>query len=140
MPTWASSPNDDGFSGPIPLGFVLNLFGTDYTEFWANNNGNVSFTDGLDSWLPGALSVGTFRSSRRFLRMSTPRGAGSGLMHLRNDIPNEIIVTWDQVGYYNQNTDKLNSFQLVIRGPGLRHPRRGGASGLLLQDHGLGNG
>ena len=38
-------------------------------------------------------------------------------MHVRTDIANEVIITWDQVGYFDQHADKLDSFQLVLRGP-----------------------
>jgi hypothetical protein len=127
------SPNDDGFSGPIPLGFDLNLFGTDYTQFWANNNGNVSFTGGFDAWLPGGLSVVNVPIIAPFFADVDTTGAGSGLMYFRNDIPNEIIVTWDQVGYYNQETDKLNSFQLVLRGPDFVVPPGEGQVGFFYK-------
>jgi hypothetical protein len=108
--------NDDGFAR-ISLGFVFNFFGTDYTELWANNNGSVTFTDGFAAWVPGGLSSVNVPIIAPYFADVDTTGVGSGLMYLRNDIPNEIIVTWDQVGYYNQNTDKLNSFQLVLRGP-----------------------
>ena len=45
------------------------------------------------------------------------RNAASGVMWIRQDIANELIVTWDQVGYYSSHADKLDSFQLVLRGP-----------------------
>jgi len=126
------SANDDGFSGPIPLGFVFNFFGVDYTEFWANNNGIVSFGGGVDSWLPGLSFVNVPAIAPYFSDVDTT-GVGSGLMHLRNDIPDVIIVTWDQVGYYNQRTDKLNSFQLVIRGPGAIIPAGEGPVGFFYK-------
>ena len=44
--------NDDGFSGPINLGFSLNFFGTTYTSFYINNNGNISFGDGIAAYTP----------------------------------------------------------------------------------------
>ena len=44
--------NDDGFSGPNDLGFTLNFFGNDYTQFWANNNGNISFNGGIAAFTP----------------------------------------------------------------------------------------
>jgi hypothetical protein len=46
------SRNDDGFSGPINLGFSLNFFGNTYTQFWANNNGNISFNGGIAAFTP----------------------------------------------------------------------------------------
>src|ERR1700761_9466582 len=47
-----SGRNDDGFSGPVNLGFTLNFFGTNYTQFWVNNNGNVSFGNGISDFTP----------------------------------------------------------------------------------------
>ena len=127
------SPNDDGFSGPIPLGFVFNLFGTDYAQFWANNNGIVSFTGGFPTWMPGGLSSSNVPIIAPFFADVDTTGAGSGLMYLRNDIPNEIIVTWDQVGYYRQHTDLLDSFQLVLRGPDFVSPAGEGQVGFFYK-------
>ena len=61
------------------------------------------------------------------------RNANSGVMHIRTDIPNEIIVTWDGVGYYDQNADKLDSFQLVLRGPGYTIPAGEGPIGFFYK-------
>jgi hypothetical protein len=52
-------------------------------------------------------------------------------MYLRTDIPNEIIVTWDAVGYYSENFDKLDTFQLVLRGPGYTIPAGQGPIGFF---------
>lgn len=125
--------NDDGFSGPINLGFTLNFFGVDYTQFWANNNGNISFTNGIASFTPsGPTGAPVPIISPYFADVDTTNPA-SGLMYLRNDIPNEIIVTWDAVGYYGSHADLLNSFQLVLRGPDYNIPVGEGAIGFFYK-------
>ena len=53
------SRNDDGFSGPINFGFNFTLFGTTYTQFWANNNGNISFGNGISAFTPTGLQGST---------------------------------------------------------------------------------
>jgi hypothetical protein len=113
------SPNDDGFSGPISLGFAhpLHFFGTDYTQFWANNNGNISFGGGISAFTPTGPQGASQPIISPFFADVDTRNTASGLMYLRNDIANEIIVTWDAVGYYSDNANKLDSFQLVLRGP-----------------------
>jgi hypothetical protein len=116
------SRNDDGFSGPINLGFSLNFFGHTYTQFWANNNGNISFNGGIAAFTPSGPQGASQPIISPFFADVDTRNAASGVMYLRNDIPNQIIVTWDQVGYYNSHADKLNSFQLVLRGPGYNIP------------------
>ncbi|MGZ6240943.1 MAG: nidogen-like domain-containing protein, partial [Syntrophales bacterium] len=111
------SRNDDGFSGPINLGFTLHFFGTDYTQFWANNNGNISFNNGISAFTPTGPQGASQPIISPFFADVDTRNAASGLMYLRNDIANEIIVTWDAVGYFGEHADKLDSFQLVLRGP-----------------------
>jgi hypothetical protein len=124
--------NDDGFSGPINLGFTLNFFGVDYTQFWANNNGNISFGNGISSFTPdGPQGASQPIISPFFADVDTR--TSPGVMYLRNDIANEIIVTWDQVGYYDRNTDKLDSFQLVLRGPNFVIPAGEGQIGFFYK-------
>lgn len=52
-------------------------------------------------------------------------------MSLRNNIANEIVVTWDRGGYFDSHDDKLNSFQLVLRGPGFAVPQGEGQIGFF---------
>jgi hypothetical protein len=128
--------NDDGFSGPKPLGFTLNFFGANYTQFWANNNGNISFTSGISAFTPSGPQGASAPIISPFFADVDTRALASGVMHLRTDIANEIIVTWDQVGYYNTNADKLDSFQLVLRGPGYTIPVGEGAIGFFWKGMG----
>jgi len=125
--------NDDGFSGPINLGFSLNFFGTSYTQFFANNNGNISFGAGINAFTPEGPVGATQPVISPFFADVDTRSTLSGVMTLRTDIPNQIIVTWDMVGYYNTNGDKLNSFQLVLRGPGFAIPAGEGQIGFFYK-------
>jgi len=111
------SRNDDGFSGPINLGFSLNFYGNTYTQFYANNNGNISFGGGISAYTPTGPQGASQPIISPFFADVDTRAATSGLMYLRTDIANEIIVTWDDVGYFEGHADKLDSFQLVLRGP-----------------------
>jgi hypothetical protein len=127
------SRNDDGFSGPINLGFTLNFFGTNQTQFFANNNGNISFGNGISAFTPTGPTGASQPIISPFFADVDTRGANSGLMFLRNNIPNEIIVTWDAVGYFDAHDDKLDSFQLVLRGPGFSIPAGEGAIGFFYK-------
>jgi hypothetical protein len=131
-----SSRNDDGFSGPIPLGFTLTFYGADYNEFWANNNGNISFGGGISAFTPTGPQGASQPIISPFFADVDTRNGDSGLMYLRNDIADEIIVTWDAVGYYNQNADKLDSFQLVLRGPDYEVPAGEGQIGFFWKTMG----
>ena len=128
--------NDDGFRGPIDLGFTspLSFFGSNYTEFWANNNGNVSFTGGISAFVPdGAVGANVPVISPYFGDVDT-RNPASGVMYIRDDIAEQIIVTWDQVGRFSQQGDLLNSFQLVLRGPDYPVPVGEGSIGFFYKE------
>ena len=129
----ASGRNDDGFSGPIDFCYTLNFFGTNYTQFFANNNGNISFGAGISEFVPtGPTGADSPLISPWFADVDT-RGAASGVLHLRQDIANETILTWDQVGYYSAHDDKLASFQLIVRGPGYNVPAGEGSIGFFYK-------
>lgn len=126
-----SGRNDDGFSGPIPLGFTYNFFGTNYTSFFANNNGSISFGAGISSYIPTGPIGATQPVMSIFFGDVDTRNAASGVMHIRQDIPNQVIITWDQVGRFASRGDLLNSFQLVLRGPGYVVPPGEGTIGFF---------
>jgi len=125
--------NDDGFSGPKNLGFTLNFFGTNQTQYWVNNNGNISFNNGIAAFTPEGPTGASQPLISPFFADVDTRGALSGVVHLRTNIANEIIVTWDQVGYFGSHDDKLNSFQLVLRGPGFAIPAGEGQIGFFYK-------
>jgi hypothetical protein len=126
--------NDDGFSGPINLGFTLPFFGTNYTQFWANNNGNISFNGGISEYIPSGPQGAAQPIISPFFGDVDTRNAASGVSHLRTDVSNEIIATWDQVGYFSHHADKLNSFQLVLRGPDFVVPQGEGRIGFFYKN------
>lgn len=129
----ASGRNDDGFRGPIDLGFTLNFFGNDYTQFWLNNNGNISFGGGIAAFTPTGPQGASQPIISPFFADVDTRNAASGVVWLRNDIADEVIVTWDNVGYFGSHADLTNSFQLVLRGPGYAIPEGEGPIGFFYQ-------
>jgi hypothetical protein len=128
--------NDDGFQGPLNLGFSLAFFGNTYPQYYANNNGNISFGNGIAAFTPSGPQGATQPIISPFFADVDTRNAASGLMYVRSDIPNELIVTWDQVGYYDTNADKLDSFQLVLRGPNYVVPSGEGQVGFFYKGMG----
>lgn len=108
------SGNDDGSVGPINLPFPVPVYGNIYTRFWINNNGNVTFTGSLSTFTSFAFpnNRGIVIVAPFFADVDT-RPANSGKVHYKvtNDY---ILITWNNVGYYSNHTDKKNRFQLVI--------------------------
>jgi MYXO-CTERM domain-containing protein len=130
----ASGRNDDGFRGPIDLGFTLPFFGQNYTQFWANNNGNISFTQGLSQYIPNGPTGATVPTISAWFADVDTRNSLSGVMHIRQDIANQLILTWDHVGRYNSRGDLLNTFQMVVRGPDYDVPFGQGDIGFFWLD------
>ncbi len=51
--SWTST--DDGYAGPIPLGFSFDYYGTAYTELYVGSNGYISFGQGYGTIPWGTL-------------------------------------------------------------------------------------
>ena len=128
-----SGRNDDGFSGPINFGFTFNFFGINYTSFYANNNGNISFGNGISSFVPDGPTGATQPVISAWFGDVDTRGAASGVLRIRQDVPNELILTWDRVGYYSVQDQLLNSFQMIIRGSSYIIPNGEGAIGFFYK-------
>lgn len=111
------SGNDDGSAGPTSLGFDINFFGSTFSTLYVNNNGNATFIGALSTFTPsGITGVSTAMLAPFFADVDT-RGAASGLVQYGQDVIDGrrvFGINWIDVGYYNSQTDKLNSFQLII--------------------------
>ncbi len=116
--------NDDGFRGAIPFGFVLqNFFGNSYSSFYLNNNGNISFTQGIAAFTPVGLQGQPQPIISPFFADVDTRGAASGLVYYNTtSTANQAVLTWDHVGYYSAQDNLLDTFQLVVRGSGYDVP------------------
>lgn len=126
--------NDDGFMGPINLGFTLNFFGGNYTQFWANNNGNISFTSGLASFTPEGPVGATVPVISPFFADVDTKNELSGVMWVQNNVTNQWIITWDNVGYFFSHADKTNSFQLILRSSDFTVPAGEGQIGFFYRN------
>ena len=123
--------DDCSASGAINLGFSLTFFGQTYTQFYLNNNGNISFQGPISAYTPSGPQGATQPIISPFFADVDTRGGGT--VNLRTDIANEIIVTWDNTGYFNSHGDKRDSFQLVLRGAGFNIPTGEGAIGFFYK-------
>lgn len=116
----AMSRNDDGSSNAINLPFSLNFFGNTPTTFFINNNGNITFNNPVSEYTPDPFPVSGQPMIAPFWADVDTRGGVTGLpgsnnVYVASPNSNTVVVTWDQVGYYNSRVDKINDFQLVLR-------------------------
>ncbi len=109
--------NDDGSTGLVGLGFSALINGTNYTQTYVNNNGNLTFTGPLSGYTPTGITSSSNPIIAAFWADVDTRGAGSGLTQYGTataDGRATFGVNWIDVGYYGSHTDKLNSFQLIL--------------------------
>ncbi|MGA2245800.1 MAG: nidogen-like domain-containing protein [Verrucomicrobiota bacterium] len=130
-------PNDDGTypcTGPydgippgtpqlVSIGFAVNFYGSAFSSLYLNNNGNITFDEPLGEFTPFGL-VGTSSQIIAPFFADVDTRAGN-LVTFGNDTVDghtAFGVNWIDVGYYDENTDKLNSFQLVLIDRSDRNP------------------
>lgn len=114
--------NDDGSSAAVDLTGAfsggLRFFGGPYTEFYVNNNGNISFSNSIVAFTASPFPVadqpmiapywGDVDTRNRTLTDTTENLV---YWHLE---PGRLVVTWYNVGYYSSQNDKRMSFQLIL--------------------------
>ncbi|MFQ5496097.1 MAG: nidogen-like domain-containing protein, partial [Phycisphaerae bacterium] len=120
-------PNDDLSSGLLDLGFSFEFFGNTYTQFYVNNNGNITFESPLGRFIPQGFGqpasppiVAPFWSDVD-TRVDTNGNAGGEVRMATGTSPagNPFVqIDWVDVGYYDRtvaaNTDARNAFTLYI--------------------------
>lgn len=121
---------DDGFTELIDITPVfpngLNFFGTNYQGLYINNNGNITFNEPLEAYIPFAITDNTgvpiiapfFADVDTLAGNLTPssggNSTGSNLVYWDIDaVSDQVTVTWDDVGQYSNGTVP-NAFQLVL--------------------------
>ncbi|GAB4327110.1 MAG: hypothetical protein Kow0037_00410 [Calditrichia bacterium] len=95
--------DDDNSSGPYPIGFTFNYYGTDYTQFWVNSNGWITFTD------PSGLSSTAQSSNQNFPDATTPNNVIALFWDDMN--PDNPNVTGSHVYYDNVGNDLVITFE-----------------------------
>jgi hypothetical protein len=117
----ALAPNDDRSSTRLDLPFAINFFGTTYNTFFANNNGNITFSAPLTEFTPAAFPIANQpliapwwadvdTRSRTGLASATQNN-----VYVASPNASTAVITWHDVGYFSNSNDKLNNFQLVLR-------------------------
>jgi hypothetical protein len=130
----ASGRNDDGFMA-LNLGFDVTFYGTTYNSLYINNNGNVSFGSGISAYVPSGPTGANAPVISPFFGDVDTRATESGVVHY-NLTADQLVVTWDNVGYYNTHGAPTNSFQLVLRSDTYSIPLGEGSIGFFFQTMG----
>ena len=119
--TVALANNDDGSTSAISLTTVfpngITYFGKNYTNFYINNNGNITFAGPVGSYTPVAFPSSSQPMIAPFWADVDTRAGAVG--SLANEVfytfsGTSVYITWDYVGYFGNHNDKLNAFQLIL--------------------------
>ena len=103
-------------TGAIDLPFLVNFYGQAYDQLWVNNNGNVTFDGPLGTYTPfGLVATRTPIIAPFFADVDTRGGAGQVTFGPTTfEGHSAFCVTWPGVGYFPNQVDKLNTFQLLL--------------------------
>lgn len=115
---WGSLNNsgDDGSSGPYVLPFQFDLYGRLFSSVFININGNLTFDAAYGTYSAQAFPMNGVAMVAPFWADVDLRANWlSGVNHVYyKRTPTALYVNWVNVGYYDRQTDKLNTFQLII--------------------------
>lgn len=110
--TLALPPDDDGSSPAITLPFTFSLYGITTNTIYINNNGNVTLNNPLATFSPTAFPSAPHRIIAPFWADVDTRGGNGQVLY--KITPTAIYINWEEVGYYNMQGDKRNTFQLIL--------------------------
>ncbi|XP_075252286.1 protein mesh-like isoform X2 [Convolutriloba macropyga] len=132
---------DDGCGAQITLNSPFNFYGAQYSSFWVCNNGFISFSGAKSTYIPDPFPIEDIAMIAAFWQdldnrpgsssdyynkiywrvdssMATRRDLSAKTttyLSDRNFFPSWVIVaTWYRVGYFSQNIDMLNTFQIAL--------------------------
>jgi gliding motility-associated-like protein len=98
---------------PIQISFDFELYGIVYNSFYLNSKGSVSFDDYTIDWTPEEFPVTTDEVAQIAGFWADSDYTTSGEIYYKVT-QEEVYINFVDVGYYNDNTDLLNSYQIVI--------------------------
>lgn len=105
--------NDDASSPLIEFPFEFCLFDQSYNSCYINNNGNISFGSPYGTFSSSTFPNNYFIMIAPFWADVDTRNPESGLPYYKIT-DHYMIVIWDRVGYFPDQADKLNTFQVII--------------------------
>lgn len=109
--------NDDSYSGNVSIGFPINFYGMQYSSLYVNNNGNVTFDAPQSTFTPYDLTSTTRSIIAPFFADVDTRDYWSNVVTYGQafvDGKRAFGVNYVDVGYYPSQSDKLNSFQVIL--------------------------
>lgn len=109
--------NDDSSTGQVALGFTANINGTNYTQTYVNNNGNITFNGAMGTFTPSAINTGAFGPiiAAYFADVDTNASTSDVVRYGAATLGGRNVfgVNYINVGVFSQQ-NILNSFQMIL--------------------------
>jgi gliding motility-associated-like protein len=112
-----SIETDDSPLLTIPIPFNFCFYGVNYTSLNLSANGNVQFSSNSTSFSSTGFPSTAVNMIAPFWADAESMVVNGGITYGKIFIdshPTYMIITWDSMGYFNNHTDKINTFQLVL--------------------------
>lgn len=122
----------DSYVGPIALPFTYCHFGTPFNEFYINTKGTITFDAPQCDWTPESVPGSGYNMIAGY--WSDQDFTASGIVQYAIIDNNAAVITFDQVGYYASNSDKVNTYQIIISDGTSDIIGQGNNVGLIYQD------
>jgi hypothetical protein len=110
--------NVDCSSDPIPVSdageWQFELYGDNYNNFYVNSKGQISFGGDVIDWTPTGFPAAEYNQIAGYWQDTDLRTVGEIKWKKTQDA---VYVNYIDVGYYNNQSDLLNSFQIIITHP-----------------------
>ena len=107
----ATGQSDDTSTGPIPLGFLFDLYGDTYDQVYLNANGNVTFNGNLNDFTPEGFPINLPMVAPYWADWDFRAGAFADVYYRLE--PGRLVVTWEG-NPFSTNTAFFNRAQLVL--------------------------
>uniref|UniRef100_Q02DB1 NIDO domain-containing protein n=1 Tax=Solibacter usitatus (strain Ellin6076) TaxID=234267 RepID=Q02DB1_SOLUE len=101
----------------VPIGFSVNFYGSTSDSLYINTNGDVTFDAPLATFTPFALDDAFRQIIAPFFADLDTRNPASGVVMFGSgtfDGRAAFGVDWINVGYFDQEVDNTNSFQMLL--------------------------
>ena len=106
---------DDGSYGPIFLPFNYDFYGQFYNTVYINTNGNITMENCFDSFEASGFPQADIVIVAPFWADVDLSAIGANINLVQYKVtPTALYVNWTNVGYYDSETDLLNTFQIII--------------------------
>jgi hypothetical protein len=110
---------DDCATGAVDLPFMLNFFGINRLQTFVSNNGYLTFNSGQGTFTPSGLGAGYVGQpiiAAFFADVDTRNPGSAQVTYGPGTYAGRTAfgATYQNVGYFSNQADKLNSFQIVL--------------------------